>query len=125
MSTGRILMLGSESWTDKDRMICGLSDASARIPRDVKCRLVRNSYAPGAAKMAGDIWNDWVRTWPGQFDDAILLRPDQDITVGNVVAVLFSVGPPTGLLLHELNLLKLAGVAIMDYSIPESTEVAA
>lgn len=125
MSTGRILMLGSESWVDKDRMICGLSDASARIPRDVKCRLVRNSYAPGAAKMAGDIWNDWVRTWPGQFDDAILLRPDQDITVGNVVAVLFSVGPPTGLLRHEVDLLKLAGVAIMDYSIPESTEVAA
>lgn len=125
MSTGRILMLGSESWVDKDRMICGLSDASARIPRDVKCRLVRNSYAPGAAKMAGDIWNDWVRTWPGQFDDAILLRPDQDITVGNVVAVLFSVGPPDGLLRHEVDLLKSAGVEIMDYSIPESTEVAA
>lgn len=123
MNTGRILMLGSEAWTDKPRMICGLSDASARIPRDVKCRLVRNSYAPGAAKMAGDIWNDWVKTWPGQFDDAILLRPDEDITAGIEVAVMFYVGGPSALEIREVGLLRAAGIHVMDCSV--TTEEAA
>lgn len=124
MNTGRILMLGSEAWTDKPRMICGLSDASARIPRDVKCRLVRNSYAPGAAKMAGDIWNDWVKTWPGQFDDAILPRPDEDITAGIEVAVIFYVGELSSLEVHELSRVRAANIPIMDCCI-EATEAAA
>lgn len=125
MSTGRILILGSEQWSDRPRMICGLSDASARIERGVKITLVRNSYASGAAKMVGDISNDWTKTWPGQYNDGELIPPGGDITANLDLAITFFVGSPSALLLHEVNLLKAARVEIMDYSIPDSGEEAA
>lgn len=125
MKTGRILALGSENWVSKDRIICGLSDASARIPRHLKITFVRNSFANGAAKIVGDVANDWVRAWPGQYNDPILLPPGSDITDNIDLCVTFYDGRLSALAEHEVGLVKAAGIEIMDYSTTDTTEEAA
>lgn len=121
----RILLIGSESWVDSGAITRGLAEATRRFPTNVVVQLVRNSYANGAPKLAADVWAGWVKSYPGEYTDAVFIPPGGDITKDIVLAVVFSVGPPSALLLHEVNLLKAARVEIMDYSIPDSGEEAA
>jgi len=125
MTAARMLLLGSESWINDDMIAAGLSDASAKIPLDRRVVLVRNSYAPGAAKMAADVWAKWVQKYPGLFEGAVLIPPGGDITDNIDIAVLFFDGPLSTLAEHEVGLVKAAGVEIMDYSVSETTEAAA
>lgn len=116
MNTGRILVLGSQTWTSENTIRIGLTAAAAAIPMYLRAILVRNSYANGAPKLAADVWAKWVKDFPGEFTDAQLIPPGGDFISGIDVCVTF-LDEDDALGLHEARAVRAAGVRVADYGV--------
>lgn len=136
MSTGRILLTGSRACTSKATVIRALSDASALIPTGVKIVLVHGACEvggkpAGADALADEVWREWVKIWPGQFEDpethparlfrTPLVRNQHMVDLGAAVCVAIadSWASGTG---HCARRARAAGIRVLDYGVDTSVE---
>ncbi len=125
MNTGRVILVGSREWMSKATIIRGLSDVSAMIPTSHRVTLVHLPHMAGATGIAVELWRVWVKTWPGEFDDAIVC-PDIDaaLQLGADYLLTFTDERDDDIAEYA-RLARDTGIRVLDYGVSTADKVAA